>query len=1238
LRVAGPDDHDTSGRASRMTGGLALKASLIYAGGGVVYKVLSDRFLASVVDHDTFVDLQSAKGFAFIAVTAVLLFVLLQRLERRETRAAAAARGPRATALALTVASVLSLGIAGAGWLVFENMIHAMEARGLDQVRAIAQLKAGDLGRWLRAQEANAVALAASVVSHGDLVDLDMRGLDMAALQKTLSRRGADFNFVAVEIVDAAGQSYFDPSDEPHGDIVAAVEKVFVNSIPALVDLHQDSGVVGPRFGFIAPLPPGASTGSRRLALYAELAASDHLFPIVQAWPLPSATGSAFLARRDGGDVLFLSGLPRQPDAALRLRLDAAASEAPVARFMRGEAEAMRGVDPMGTPVFAAGARTPGAGWELVASLDESEVLADKSHYARVVGLSATLAVVAVWVIAGFALQGQQLSRARAERQMQRRFQVTFEQAAVGLIHGALDGGIVRINQRAAEIFGYPRDELLAYNIRSLAAPECQAELRDNLAALRSGAQREYFAERRYRRKDGSWFDAAVSASLAPGDDGEPDYLMIVIKDITQRKAMQVALAQSEERFRMALESAREGVWEWRPDTDEAYFSPGWKAMLGYADDEIESSATAWRRVVEDKGLELFRLQFREILSGERKSFEFETRMRHRDGRWIDILSRGLPAFDASGRLERVVGADTDITQRREHEADARLARAVFVSTHEGVVVTDAARNIIMVNPAFEEITGYSEAEVRGQNPRKLKSDRHDAEFYRSVWRAIDETGVWRGEIWNRRKDGTDYPEWLTISVVRDAAGAITHYVGLFTDISRIKESEERLKFLAHHDPLTTLPNRTLLSLRLAQAVARARRRAGREAAMGAVLVLDLDRFKTVNDSLGHLAGDRLLTLIADRLKRQLRPQDTLARLGGDEFVAVLEDLRDAGEAAAIGQRLIAATAAPFALGQEREACVGLSVGVALFPGDAQDDPGAEADELIQRADSALYLVKRSGGGALCFYSEAVTVQASARLDMEAGLRRGLERGEFVLQYQPLVSLKDRAIVGVEALVRWRSPQGLIPPDQFIPLAEQTGLIVPLGEWVLREACGRMKSWLDAGADLRLLAVNLSPVQLSRVNMQERLAAILAETGLPPQKLEVEITESALTDPHGEIEAKLRALKELGVRLAIDDFGAGHSSLFHLKRFPIDKLKLDRAFVEDIPRDPASMEISVAIIRLAHSLKVTALAEGVETEEQADFLAASGCALAQGYLFAKPLWEAELLERLGLGDEVRAAG
>ena len=552
----------------------------------------------------------------------------------------------------------------------------------------------------------------------------------------------------------------------------------------------------------------------------------------------------------------------------------------------------------------------------------------------------------------------------------------------------------------------------------------------------------------------------------------------------------------------------------------------------------------------------------------------------------------------------------------------------MFESTHEGIVVTDPEGRIVMVNPAFERITGYGEGDVLGSRMSALQSGRHAPDFYQTMWREIHEVGHWQGEIWNRRKNGAIYPEWLTISAVRDTEGEIVNYVGLFTDIGQLKQSQARLDFLAHHDPLTSLPNRLFLRERIDRAIESGLR----ESSLRAILFLDLDRFKTINDSLGHAIGDELLMLVAERWRRRLRSTDLLARLGGDEFVVLLEPLDSPEAAVRVASDLIADVTRPFIFSDGREGYVGLSIGVVTFPSGA-----TTADALIQQADSALYASKEAGGGVIRFYSPAQTEAARMRLELESGLRRALERGELALQYQPQVELPSRRICGVEALVRWRSPQGLISPAQFIPTAEKTGLIIPLGEWVLREACSRIRAWLDAGVAIDSLAVNLSPRQLDRADITDRIHGILSDTGLEPGRLEIEITEGALMEQGRNAVRKLEALKALGLRIAVDDFGTGYSSLAYLKRFPIDRLKLDRSFIIDIPADPTSMEIAAAVIRLSKSLNVETIAEGVETEAQSEFLARSGCAFAQGFLFARPMWEEDLTRWVARGEAPRSA-
>jgi diguanylate cyclase (GGDEF)-like protein/PAS domain S-box-containing protein len=548
--------------------------------------------------------------------------------------------------------------------------------------------------------------------------------------------------------------------------------------------------------------------------------------------------------------------------------------------------------------------------------------------------------------------------------------------------------------------------------------------------------------------------------------------------------------------------------------------------------------------------------------------------------------------------------------------ADAlRQSAAVFENIRDGVVITDLTACIIAINSSYSEITGYSETEVLGLNPSLLKSDRHEPNFYQELWTSIKESGHWQGEIWNRRKNGEIYPQWLSISTVHDAVGAPKHYVGVFTDISQVKQSEARLEKLAHFDPLTALPNRLLALSHLQHAIEQAERHQHRVA----VLYIDLDRFKTVNDSLGHPVGDELLTALAQRMRSRLREEDTLARLSGDEFLLVLEFVVQPESVATVAQSFVDMLNTPFTLPSGHEIFIGVSIGISLFPDDA-----ASVTELIQHADLAMYQAKQEGRNTYRFHTEALTVAANEKLALETRLRHALEREEFVLHYQPLIDAHDGSIIGVEALVRWQPPgQDLVPPCKFIPIAEETGLIVPLGEWVLRKACVQARLWRDQGTPL-LMAVNLSGRQFQSTDMVELVRTVLQETGLPAQYLELELTESIVMEQAEKAIATLDALKALGIRLAIDDFGTGYSSLAYLKRFPINKLKIDQSFVRDLVDDANDRQIAITIIAMARSLSLEVLAEGVETEQQLALLHLFGCDHYQGYLFSKPLPVVEL--------------
>ena len=788
------------------------------------------------------------------------------------------------------------------------------------------------------------------------------------------------------------------------------------------------------------------------------------------------------------------------------------------------------------------------------------------------------------------------------------------EVAEVGLAHIGLDGKIICANANLRALVGYSNEEIVGLDKLVLIHPDCRATAAAEMEALRRGEKTHYNGERVYLSKSGETVAAWTSARTV----GDPKVVLLVVENVTARHAAEAALRLSEERFQLAMRGANEGLYDWRIAENTTYLSPRWKSMLGYAEHEIADEIDSWASITAPGVIDTINEQIRRLEAGEIGKYEVEIKLRHKDGRWLDILSRGFPVFDADHRLVRLVGTHQDITLRKRYEAELRLSATVFANTHEGILIANFAGRIQTVNPAFETLTGYRNEEICGRPVSILKSGRQDAAFYEQLHGDIRTTGRWRGEIWNRRKDGLVQPFWATISVVRDAHGEPSGYVALYSDISDYKRSQARLDFLAHHDADTALPNRLSLRRRIEAAMVEMEESGG-----GAALIqVELDRFRNIVESLGHPAGDELLVQSSKRFLRLLSPRDTLARTGADEFAILLRPCASLEQARVRAGELIAAMEQAFVFASGARAYSGVNVGVVWFvPGES------DADIVMRQAESALFVAK-DGGGGLRVYEPRHMIEAHARLEMEIGLRRALARDEFVLQFQPLVDLPQRRTLGVEALVRWRAPEGLIAPMRFIPLAEKTGLIVQIGEWVLRRAAERMKAWLDAGVALETLAVNISPRQFERPDIVERIVAILGEVGLPFAKVEIEITESVLMGQK-DAAAKLKELRAAGLRISVDDFGTGHSSLAYLKNFPIDKLKLDRAFIQDAPFDATSMEIAAAVIRLGHSLDVEVLAEGVETEAQAEFLERSGCRLAQGFLFARPMWEEDLLAALG---------
>ncbi|HEK1008617.1 TPA: EAL domain-containing protein [Pseudomonas putida] len=797
-------------------------------------------------------------------------------------------------------------------------------------------------------------------------------------------------------------------------------------------------------------------------------------------------------------------------------------------------------------------------------------------------------------------------------------------------VQDVLSQRMIFSNRHLGQTLGYNRTELAHMGERFwelLLHPEDAAHYQALRQQQRdNGHGQPLHCQLRFRHRDGGWrcYDIREQV-LTRDDDGLVTRIIGVGKDVTVQIEASQSLRDSEQRYRMLAESISDVIFSTNSRLQLNYVSPSVQAVLGYQADWIFEHG--WQSIVANPSQLTGIYSLMERVSKAMGDREQLAQLRSQlptqlflfdclraDGRKIPIELRLVLVWDDHERFEGVLGVGRDISQQRRAEKDLRMAATVFEHSTSAILITDPAGYIVQANEAFSRVSGYAVSDVLDQLPGMLTVDEQQEGHLRYVLKQLHQRGSWEGEVWLKRRDGERYPAWVGITAVLDDEGDLASYVCFFTDISERKASEQRIHRLAYYDALTHLPNRTLFQDRLHTAL----QQAERQKSWVVLMFLDLDRFKPINDSLGHAAGDRMLKDMALRLLACVDDDDTVARMGGDEFTLLLQSRATRemalNRAIHVAENILASLVRPFVL-EGREFFVTASIGIALSPQD-----GSELSQLMKNADTAMYHAKERGKNNFQFYQAEMNASALERLELESDLRHALEQNEFILYYQPQFSGDGKRLTGAEALLRWRHPtRGLVPPGDFIPVIEELGLVVDVGDWVLREACRQLKAWHKAKVRVPKVSVNISARQFSDGQLGNRIATILEETGLPPACLELELTESILMRDVNEAMQILDGLKVLGLSIAVDDFGTGYSSLNYLKQFPIDVLKIDRTFVDGLPEGEQDAQIARAIIAMAHSLNLAVIAEGVETHEQLEFLREHGCDEVQGYLFGRPM-------------------
>lgn len=1265
--------------------------ALLYACFAGLWIVLSDYGLSTLISSPLLLqELEVYKGLAFVGVTSVLLYLLLRVpapgtagttsvLSSHETAPAQAVDRSGQRIFAIVLALVLM--VPGLGYGILMVYTPLQEEETYSDMQAIATLKAEQVELWRESM----VAITAGIPEMDRLArDLELLAIgeagalsenSIAALRSPLET----YLLAAIIVLDASGNEITRLGEA--GALPEGTRTLLATAASTQQSLNGDLDITADglaRMDVVRPLYREDGSTAHSGYVIARFNLDDFLFPLIQRWPGRDSSGESFLIRADGDQVLYLHNSNSQLLArGLRLPLDTPQLPASTALRDGGSGE-VAGVDYSGQPVFAAFSEVGSTGWMIIAKMNQNEALEPAQELASLISLLMFLAITTITVMLILLWRQQQrawefsLRASTAERDnLLRQF---YDLPFLGMaFNSPTDQRWLQFNDTLCQILGYSREELQNMDWANVTHPEDRPAEQDAMAKIMRGESDSYRMDKRLIHKSGVVTYATIDVKAVRNEDGSVQMLVAMLQDISERKRAELALHKST-RYYVALSEMNEMivherdsrhvmekackiaetsgnlslVWIGRHDGRSGSIQP--LASSGAAQAYLKEL-----HVSVDPSLDIGRgptaQAYREGRTAVFNQFQDDPRSapwHALAGRWglrstavCPIRRRGKPwgimAFYASeadyfspdlvSLLEKLsadlgYGLDTLQTQDEIAQAQAQLLlnAKMLESSHEGIFITNAQNRFTMVNKAFCEITGYREEELLGAEPQMLKSGRQDPAFYATMWQTLQSTGVWQGEIWDRRKDGAIFPAWLSITKVQD------QHVAIFTDITARKEYESRIEHIAHHDVLTDLPNRMLLADRIAVAIARAHREKHRVA----VVFIDLDRFKLVNDTLGHDIGDLLLKEVARRIAGALRASDTVSRVGGDEFIALLPDLTDAEDAARTVGKIIDAVARPFDLAGH-EVVITTSAGIALYP-----ENGADGAELSRLADVAMMEAKQTGRNRYRFFSEELGQSAGRRLELENALRGAVERGELSLEYQPQFCLNTGHLAGMEALARWKHPVlGNVPPADFIPVAESSGLILPIGRWILRETCRQMSLWQAQFALQFPVSVNVSALQFRQPDFLAQVQEALTETGLPPANLELELTESLLMSNAETVLEKLRKLADIGVALAIDDFGTGYSSLSYLRQFPAHRLKIDQSFVRDLPESADAAAIARAIVSLGSTLGMQTIAEGVETDAQAQFLRDIQCDLGQGYSLAYPLAPADMETLI---EEKRATG